>query len=294
MGQGGLDRGVDCLGFLAGGFGEVITIAGVDDAAGGVEDHSPALAVAGGCGGSFEVSALGTDAGHEEEHVVTDDLPGSIQFFWVGGTDDEGAVAVLVPLLGDATPDMQPERRGRVADEQVLELAAAGVAGLGEEDEALVLVLQERRHGFPAEVGMEGDGVDLQLFESQCDVAAVGVADVAAFGVEDDGDLWKLPSEVGTDLFERLDSIRTVGLEEGDVGLVGGDILAGSVDDVDAKAHEHPPEGVPRPKDGRHLVADRIEADAEEPPFVHAVVEEIKEVSVVHVLTVVVLLFEAG
>jgi len=208
---------------LSGGSGEVLSLvfSREDDPPRGV-DEADALAEA-ELDGGLGVPALGADTGHEEGQVGYR-LADRFEFLGRRGTDDETHVVAVVPVgceFGDALVD-----RDAVGEFEVLDVGAAGVGGATEDEHPSLGPGEERFQGVPSHVGVDGDGVGTRLVE-EAGVLACGVADVAAFGVEQDGDV--LAVGVGDGLAERAPAVGV--LVEGGVGLVGGRVFVGRVDD---------------------------------------------------------------
>ena len=83
-------------------------IRGKDDTAGGVNDHSGLLGIFAGGDGSFNIAALGADAGNKQSHVA-DNLPNLFKLSRVGGADNQHTVAVAVPVLRHALGNNLPQ-----------------------------------------------------------------------------------------------------------------------------------------------------------------------------------------
>ena len=143
-----MDLEGEALRFGAGGLGEVVALARVDDAARRVDDHAAAPRVAPRPHGEPHVAALGADTGDEDRHVAHDGAHGR-EFGRVGGAHHDGAVVLAVPVIGDAPRHGAVQRLA--GDVEVLELAAAGVRGaderVGGADVAALGVVDHRHVG---------------------------------------------------------------------------------------------------------------------------------------------------
>ena len=184
-----------------------------------------ALAVAGGEAG--EVAALRSEAGNEEGNVgdAGEDIGAG-----VGESDDEsdGGVAVLGGGSFGEAGDALIERL--VVDAEALEVGAAAVRGEGEEVEAFAAgVVEEGFDGVVAHEGVEGDGVGAKVFEAGDGVAALGLADVGAFDVEDNGDV---AGDAGYGALEEGEAFAAEAFEVGAVRLEGGGVRSGVFDEA--------------------------------------------------------------
>ena len=129
-----------------------------------------------------DIPALGADARHQERHVAGERAH-LREFCRIGGADHQRAVAARVPALrGQLRDDLV---QLAPADLQVLQVAGAGIGGAAQDDDAAVLVRQERLQGIAAEVGIHGHGIGAVALEGLDGVALGGVADIAALAVQD-------------------------------------------------------------------------------------------------------------
>src|SRR3546814_16053234 len=80
-----------------------------------------------------------------------------LQLLRPGRADHQRAVAVAVPVAGDAFGDVLVERA--TANVQVLELNGAGIGCVAQDHHAPVGAVEERLHRVAAQVGIGGDSV---------------------------------------------------------------------------------------------------------------------------------------
>ena len=95
------------------GLGVVFVGAGVDDGARGVDDDAAAVRGLSGLHGGGEVAALCPDAGDQQRHVA-DDGAYLRDFIREGGADDEGALTMGIPFVGDFVRDDLVQRLARL------------------------------------------------------------------------------------------------------------------------------------------------------------------------------------
>jgi hypothetical protein len=95
---------------------------------------SPRCRTAGAYGG-FDVAALGADSRHEQGHVAGQ-CANAGDFAREGGADDERALAARIPVAADQAGEPLVELF--TTDVEKLQVAAAGVRGSTEHDDALV------------------------------------------------------------------------------------------------------------------------------------------------------------
>ncbi len=179
------------------------------------------------------VAALGADAGDEDRHVAHD-RPHGRELGRIGGADHDGAVAVPVPVLGDAP------RHGAV------ERLAADLTGPGTRrrrgwrcgrGRSCPRSARSRkgRERLAAEIGVDRDGVGAEPVEGVVDVALVGRADVAALGVVDDRHGGRRGPDVAHHGASAATPARPEALEEGGVGLERAGEVGRGVDDRGAE-----------------------------------------------------------
>ena len=197
--------------------------------AGGGDEDTESVGTQTGIECCFEVSSLGADSGGQKPGSGGDAADFG-EGFRIGGADDEaygrrpaygfcgyaqekGAIfAMVLPVTGD----------------QLLEGAGGGIGGVAEYEQSFVGVGGERGDAVFAQVGAEGDGVDVELFEAGSGVGGCGRADVAALGVEKHRDVrWN----GGNGGAQEVHAGPAEGFVEGDVGLVAADEVGGGCDD---------------------------------------------------------------
>ncbi len=135
------------------------------------------------------------------------------------------------------------QRHGRTAvrpyDGYILQIPAPRIRRLAQQEYTFLRILEERVDGVFAEVGAERDAVCAQAFERGPGVGFRGRGDVAAFGVQDDGDqraesirfsLYRFD-----DLLERRPTVCAEDFEEGGVGLEGRSVGRGLFNEIQAK-----------------------------------------------------------
>ena len=271
-----VDLGAEAHGFDPSLEGEVVTAAGVQDRARAVGQRARAAVVDGQRDSLLYAPTLLAEAGNQQVHVVANDMADRPHVLRVGGAGHQGAVAVLVPSLGDvAGHDLV---QGLVAnaflaalvhDGEALQLVTAGVAGTAEEDQPLVPPSQERPVGLLTQVRVQGDGVGLQEVERLLGVAFVGRPDVAFLGVQDHGDAGVAVVDELDDPLEHSQAVVAVLGEECPVGLVGaGDIGRGVDDLLQEVEHDIVSVAVQGHDALRDSVPHRVEADADQPDIV--------------------------
>ncbi len=147
---------------LAGGDGEMLVAAGVEDGTRRIDHQAGAAGGAAGRHGRFDVAALGADARHQQRHVA-DDRAHAGDLGREGGADDEADLAAAVPFAGSEAGDalVEPLLGAGAADVEELQVGAAGVGGAAEQDDALVGIGQVRLDRIAAHVGVDRDGVGL-------------------------------------------------------------------------------------------------------------------------------------
>ena len=144
-------------------------------------------------------------------------------------------------------------------DQEILQVAGAGVRRATQDDHALVAAVEEGLHRIAAEIGVDRHRVGAVTIESLDDVVLRRAADVAALGVEDH----RHAGMIRVDMLDQSRQ-RVFGAERGEVGdlrLEGANQIGGGVDDG-ATEFEH----------GIGVVAQRrrefrrfgVEADADE------------------------------
>lgn len=225
-----------------------MAITGIDDAARDV-DEVGCLAVARGEAG--EVAALGSEPGDEKGDVgdAGEDVGSSI-----GEAEDEsdGGVAVLRGGSFGEAGDTLVE--WLVVDRETLEVGAAAVRGEGEEVEAFTAgVVEEGLDGVVTHEGIEGDGVGAEVFEAGDGIATLGLTDVGAFDIENDGNF---AGDAGDGAFEKGEAFAAEAFEVGAVGLEGGGVRGGVFDEANEVVFDF--------RDAVVVVFDAgVEADAE-------------------------------
>lgn len=167
-------------GFPGGGFfgkGEVGV--GVEEAAGDVDELG---GVAGAGAQGIEVATLGTKARNEEGHVG--DAGESVG----GGVGEAEHEADLIAGLGHVGDDLE-NRAVSARDALQFDVCGTGVGGDGEKIEAFVRVGQEGLDGITAHEGIQSDGIRADVVKAGFGVVGLGLADVAAFDIQHNGDV---------------------------------------------------------------------------------------------------------
>ncbi len=118
-----------------------------------------------------------------------------------------------------------------------LQLRCAGIRSQAERDHPLARESEKRLDAIRAEIGADGRGVAPQPLEKRARVAGGGVADVAALGVENHGNLRR---DQGARAFQRLQALAAQGLKKRQVRLVGADEIACGFDDRFRKLEDSP------------------------------------------------------
>ena len=132
----------------------------------------------------------------------------------------------------------QVERLGRGApgrvggDFEVLEFAGIGVRRPAQDVRVAVRPFDQWRNGPAAEVRADGHGIRAQPVEQRARVVLGRQADVAALGIDDDGQIGR---DRRPDPFEGRQSSRPMRLIERDIGLDRGSIWSGSLHDEPGK-----------------------------------------------------------
>lgn len=233
-GEDGAHLGGEGGGLLGGFLGEVLAGGGVDDAARGVDEQADFVneAVA---AHFLEASALGADAGDQEEMARCQTAHVGDEFA-AGGAHDVHHVDGRTPFGGafhDALEDA-----GTVDVGYHLEVLAALVGGEGQNHGPFVGEFEEGLDRVLAHVGGEGDGVDAVTLEEGLGVHAGGVADVAAFGVGNKEHFGVGAFDVGAGAFKGFDALGAKGLVEGKIRLVGHGKGGGGVDNGAVEGEE--------------------------------------------------------
>ncbi len=224
----------------------------VQDRSRRVDHHAEALAVAARGHGGGDVATLGADAGNQDRQV-THRGAHLCELVGIGGTHDEAAITDDVPLVGDASSDVEID--GFVARRQRLEVAAARVARPAQDEHPTVGVAQERLHRVGAQVRVDRDHVGAVTVEGFGRVALGGAADVAPLGVEDEQHIGVPVADVRTQSFQfRLGAQRR---EVGDLRLERAHARGSGLDDGHAEVEHRAVHGSWKP------VGVGIEADAE-------------------------------
>jgi len=183
---------------------------------------------------------LSAVTGDEEIGVGHESSEGA-GFVGIGGSDDgsdigesagaEVRAADFVDHLGDVFAD-----ETTVLKFQVLQVAAAGVAGFDEDEDASAVCCCGFQKGFErvaAHVGIDGQGVGIKrggwAAEMGLGVGFGGGSDVAAFGVGDDEEAFF--AGVGAGGFVGADAVGAEFFVEGDLWFADGDDVGDGVDD---------------------------------------------------------------
>ena len=107
--------------------------------------------------GLRDIAALRADAGHEERHVA-DDLAHLRELARIRRADDEHAVAAGIPALRGQLGDRR-DTACAPPTSQILHVPRAGIRRAAQDDDALVLMLQERLERIAAQIGIHRDGI---------------------------------------------------------------------------------------------------------------------------------------
>ena len=167
-------------GFPGGGFfGKGKMGLSVEQAAGDVDELG---SVAGAGAQGIEIAPLGTEAGDEQGHVG--DAGEGIS----RGIGEAKHEADLVAGLGHVGNDLEDVPVG-ARDALQFDVCRAGVGGDGEEIEAFVGVGQEGLDGVAAHEGIQRYGIRADVIKAGLGVVGLGLADVATFDIEHDGDV---------------------------------------------------------------------------------------------------------
>lgn len=152
-------------------------------------------------------------------------------------------------------------------DLPVLEFARARVAGLAQEEEQRVRERQERSVRLHAEVRVEGNAVDLEVFDGLADIAGVSSADITALEVEDDRDVFFPTTQVLDQHLQLDDACVAPAFEESEIGFVGEGAAARCLDAAHAVLPDvgHGLLGSTCLELLRHASCVRVEPDADEP-----------------------------
>ncbi len=280
-----VDLGAEAHGFDPSLEGEVVTAAGVQDRARAVGQRARAAVVDGQRDGLLYAATLLAEAGNQQVHVVADDLANRPHVLRVGGAGHQGAVAVLVPSLGDvAGHDLvqgfvaSAFLAAQVRDGEALQLVTAGVAGTAEEDQSPVTPSQERLVGLLTQVRIQGDGVSLQNIEGLPGVTFVGRPDVAFLGVQDHGDSGVAVVDELDDPLQDSQAVVAILGEKCPIRLEGAGEIVRVVDDLFQKVQQNVVSvAMPGLHAIRNLGPHRVEADADQPdlvlPFLYTVPE---------------------
>jgi hypothetical protein len=143
-------------------------------------------------------------------------------------------------------------------DVERLKVAAAGVRGAAEQDHAASFPGEPRLDGIEPHVGVDGDGIGTVSLERFDCIALGGGADVAALGIQNDGDTGVLRMNVFDQSLEfTLGAYRR---EIGDLGLECADTGGGGINDVAAKGKNCLGAA---PESGGNTLRIRVQAHAE-------------------------------
>src|SRR5581483_3413188 len=108
------ERRVDAVGQFLGlgvrGLGIIVFARGKDNARARVDDDAGAFGVGAVVHRQLEIAALLADAGDEDPHIVANDLTDFFELVGVCGADDQRAVAVVVPFIGNTVSDVFIQR----------------------------------------------------------------------------------------------------------------------------------------------------------------------------------------
>lgn len=169
-----------------------------------------------------EVAALGAEAGDEQGHIGQ---AGESVRRGVGEAENETGLSAGGGHVGDDFEDAAIT----VGEGLQFDVGGAGVGGNGEQIQPLAFVGEEGLQGVATHEGIEGDGIDTELVEAGAGVVGLGLADIATFDIEDDGNVrW----DEGEHLLEQLQTAPAEGFEVGGVGFESGGVRGGVIDDT--------------------------------------------------------------
>lgn len=257
---------IESIRLLARGFGEIRAARREDDAGRRVDDETSAVRIAAVLDCRLDIAALRPDPGNQERNLRCD-CTNAADLLRIRRADNEPAVLVFVPGTRDVVGDLQVERNGLgLQNPKILKLAGAGIRRTAEDEDPLFRIIEERLNRFPSEIGMNRYRIALQMVEDELAVALIRIADIAALGVDDDGNIGRDRVDVVHRALERKDACIAEGFVECRVRLVGADQVEGRVDDISIEFEEFLRDVAGLEKI-RQLVVNRIESDAEELPF---------------------------
>ena len=172
--------------------------------------------------GRLDRRGLATDPGHEDGHVANQ-LTRDLELVGVVGTNNEPAVAEIVPGSGHTTRHGLPERDVALViqaelypHQLLLQLVRPGVGGTAQHEHALVRPPQEGRKPLLAHVRAHGYGISRELIKCERRGFFTRVADVPTLEVQDDGHVRRHRVHVVDERLERFQMPRPepeVGLE---------------------------------------------------------------------------------
>src|SRR5690606_15706607 len=147
----------------------------------------------------------------------------------------QGALAVAIPPIPSERRHTQIQRRavGRLYE---LQVGAAGIGCAAQDDDALVVPFQVGRYRVGAHVGIDRDGVSLIALEGFARILLRCRSDVAALGVQNNGQVRVVFTYVVTQSLQLV--FRALGREVSDLRLDGAGVLGGYVDDGAAELED--------------------------------------------------------
>ena len=165
----GIGRGKGCVDRVAQahrrrprGSRKIGALRSVEDGSRGRNEEARAPGVDARREGSFEVAALSADAGDEDGKGGAARAHGS-QRRWVGGADDEAAVAVFGAPFHRELRNTQVERLA--AHVEILQIGGARIGGATEYEGGAVRAGEKGAYRVAAHIGADRDGIRAKLVE---------------------------------------------------------------------------------------------------------------------------------
>ena len=189
------------------------------------------MSVQAGSYGSVDVAALSADAGHKQRRFRRK-FTYACDFSGLRGAHDQPNLTVDVPgtrsHLGNALVD-----HVAVLGDELLNVGATRVGRAAQQNHAAAFVFEIGFDGIKTHVGRKRHRISLVSHECFLGVLLGRGPDVAALGIENDGNVGVLFVNVCNDLFKRF--FQTFAREVGDLRLEGADVRCGGVHDGTAE-----------------------------------------------------------